>query len=138
MKNLIIILLSITALVMASCSSAVKYTNSEVAPKNVKVGDKFIGVASYYADKLYGQLTASGESYDLEKFTAAHRSIPFGTKVLVRNLLNNRTVEVKINDRGPFVEGRMIDISKAAADKLDMIGQKPPQVEITILEMPGK
>lgn len=138
MKNLLIILFSIAALVMVSCSSAVKYTNSDVAPKSVKVGDKFIGIASYYADRLHGQLTASGQSYDLEKFTAAHRSIPFGTIVQVKNLKNNRTVEVKINDRGPNVEGRMIDLSKAAADKLDMIGQGLQQVEITILEMPNK
>lgn len=123
---------------MASCSSAVISTNTELAPKNVKVGDKFVGIATYYDDKLNGMITANGEYYDLDKFTAAHRSIPFGAIVQVKNLKNNRIIKVRINDRGPNVADRLIDVSKAAADKLDMIGQGKQQVEITILELPSK
>ena len=79
------------------------------------------GVASYYADSLDGKLTASGEPYDRNAMTAAHPSLPFGTKVKVTNLENNRSVEVLINDRGPHTKDRIIDLSHAAAQKLDLI-----------------
>ena len=73
------------------------------------------GKASYYADKYEGRLTASGEKYKHNKMTAAHKSLPFGTVVKVTNTSNEKSVEVKINDRGPYVEGRIIDLSKSAA-----------------------
>lgn len=91
------------------------------------------GKASYYADKFEGRLTASGEKYKHTKLTAAHKTLPFGTIVQVKNLENNKMVEVKINDRGPFVEGRIIDLSKSAAEVLDFIAQGLTDVEISIV-----
>ena len=88
------------------------------------------GRASYYADKFVGRKTASGATFSQHKRTAAHRSLPFGTKLKVTNLDNRKTVRVRINDRGPFVEGRMIDLSKKAARKLGMLKQGVANVEI--------
>ena len=78
------------------------------------------GVISYYADSLHGNVTASGEKYDKNKMTAAHKSLAFGTRVRVTNLDNGNSVVVVVNDRGPFVEGRILDVSRHAADQLDM------------------
>jgi len=78
------------------------------------------GKASFYADSFQGRKTASGEIFRQNKKTAAHKTLPFGTKVTVTNLKNGKTVKVKINDRGPFVAGRIIDLSKKAAKKIDM------------------
>ncbi len=79
------------------------------------------GKASYYADKFVGRKTASGAVYRKNKRTAAHPTLPFGTKVTVLNLKNRRRVKVRINDRGPFVAGRIIDVSKKSARKLSML-----------------
>lgn len=79
------------------------------------------GIASYYADKFEGRRTANGELYDHSKLTAAHLSLPFGTKVRVTNLSNNKSITVRINDRGPFVEGRVIDLSLSAAKAIGML-----------------
>ena len=81
------------------------------------------GQASYYADKFEGRKTASGAVFKQNKLTAAHKTLPFGTKVKVTNIANGRKVKVTINDRGPFVEGRIIDLSKRAAKKLEMVQQ---------------
>ncbi|MFC5285129.1 septal ring lytic transglycosylase RlpA family protein [Pedobacter alpinus] len=78
------------------------------------------GKASYYADKFNGRKTASGEKFRNSKLTAAHKTLPFGTKVKVTNLKNGKTVKVRINDRGPFVAGRIVDLSKKAARKINM------------------
>jgi rare lipoprotein A len=88
------------------------------------------GKASYYADKFDGRQTSNGETFKQRKKTAAHRTLPFGTKVTVTNLTNGRTVKVRINDRGPFVKGRMIDLSKKAAKKLDMVNAGVANVQI--------
>ncbi len=80
------------------------------------------GQASWYGHPYDGRLTASGETYDMEKMTAAHRTFPFGTVLLVTNLVNNQTVQVRINDRGPFVKDRVIDLSHAAAQTISMPG----------------
>lgn len=79
------------------------------------------GQASFYADKFKGRKTASGEIFRQHKRTAAHKTLPFGTKVKVTNVSNGKTVKVRINDRGPFVAGRIIDLSKKAARKIDMV-----------------
>lgn len=88
------------------------------------------GKASYYADKFEGRQTSNGEIFKQRKKTAAHRTLPFGTMVTVKNRANGKTVKVRINDRGPFVKGRMIDLSKKAAKKLDMIDGGVADVEI--------
>ncbi len=78
------------------------------------------GKASYYADKFNGRKTASGERFRNSKLTAAHKTLPFGTKVKVTNRRNGKSVKVRINDRGPFIAGRIIDLSKKAAKKIDI------------------
>ena len=80
------------------------------------------GLASYYASSLHGRPTANGERYDRGALTAAHRSLRFGTCVTVVNVENGRTVQVRVNDRGPFAKGRVIDVSEAAAERLGLIG----------------
>jgi rare lipoprotein A len=94
------------------------------------------GKASFYADKFEGSPTASGEKYRHSKLTAAHKSLPFGTRVKVTNLSNQQTVEVVINDRGPYVEGRIIDLSKSAAEKLGFINMGLAEVQVDVLD-PG-
>ncbi|MBN1685612.1 MAG: septal ring lytic transglycosylase RlpA family protein, partial [Spirochaetales bacterium] len=80
------------------------------------------GIASYYAGKFQGRLTANGEIFDTNRFTAAHKTLPFNTIVKVINDRTGDSVLARINDRGPFVEGRIIDLSRAAADTIDMVG----------------
>ncbi|MBF8159681.1 septal ring lytic transglycosylase RlpA family protein [Pseudomonas mendocina] len=94
-------------------------------------GSSETGKASYYGDRHHGRKTASGERFDQQALTAAHRSLPFGSRVKVTNLNNGRTVVVRINDRGPFVRGRIIDVSRRAAQQLDMLraGVVPVRVE---------
>ena len=80
------------------------------------------GQASWYGPRFHGRRTANGERYDMHSFTAAHPTLPFGTLVRVRSLVTGREVDVRINDRGPFSAGRIIDVSRAAADALGMLG----------------
>lgn len=94
------------------------------------------GKASYYADKFEGRATANGEKYKHNKLTAAHKTLPFGTVVNVTNKANNKSVEVRINDRGPYVDDRIIDLSLSAAEKLDFINQGLADVEIEVID-PG-
>lgn len=90
------------------------------------------GVASFYHDRLQGRTTASGEPYDRNAMTAAHRSLPFGTEVVVRNLENGRSVRLRINDRGPFVEGRIIDVSRRAANELGFVEKGLAEVSVEV------
>ena len=92
-----------------------------------------VGTASWYGGKFQGRKTANGEIFDTNKFTAAHRTLPFHTKVKVTNLENGKTTTVRINDRGPFVRGRIIDLSRAAAKELDMIHSGTAKVRIEII-----
>ncbi|MGP9675520.1 MULTISPECIES: septal ring lytic transglycosylase RlpA family protein [unclassified Halomonas] len=92
------------------------------------------GVASYYSDRFQGALTASGEAFDQQALTAAHPSLPFGTKVLVTRPDTGQEVEVLINDRGPFVKGRIIDLSKRAARTLGMLNRGVAPVMVTLLD----
>ena len=92
------------------------------------------GKASWYGDAHHGKKTASGELYDMRELTAAHRSLPLGTRVRVVNVENNRSVVVRINDRGPFVRGRIIDLSRAAALELGALGSGLFTVRIEVLE----
>lgn len=92
------------------------------------------GVASYYSDRFQGALTASGEAFDQQALTAAHPSLPFGSKVLVTRPDTGQEVEVLINDRGPFVQGRIIDLSKRAARTLGMLRRGTVPVMITLLD----
>ena len=95
------------------------------------------GKASYYAHKFHGRPTASGEIYDENQMTAAHKTLDFGTTVRVTNLYNGKKVVVRINDRGPFVEGRIIDLSYKAAGELDMIAAGVVKVRVEVLQTAG-
>jgi len=94
------------------------------------------GVASWYGHPYHGRIAADGERYDMEQMTAAHRTLPFNTWVRVINLLNEKVVDVRITDRGPFVGNRIIDLSHAAARAIDMIGPGTAQVRLEITSMP--
>jgi rare lipoprotein A len=91
------------------------------------------GSASYYAAKFDGRRTASGERFDNDAMTAAHRTLPFGTQVRVTNPANGRSVVVRINDRGPFTRGRLIDVSRAAADELGLVARGHATVELALI-----
>ena len=91
---------------------------------------KQTGIASFYADKFEGRTTANGDKYKHSKLTAAHKTLPFGTILKVKNLENDKEVVVTVNDRGPFVEGRIIDLSKSAAIELNFVNQGITEVEI--------
>lgn len=97
------------------------------------IANLFGGKASWYGPGFHGRLTANGERYNQNAMTAAHRSLKFGTRVKVTNLNNGRSVVVRINDRGPFIKGRVIDLSAAAARSLNMIHSGVAPVQVTIL-----
>lgn len=100
------------------------------SPQETVVGR---GSASYYAAKFHGRRTASGERFDNDDMTAAHRTLPFGSRVRVTNVSTGRSVVVRINDRGPFTRGRMIDVSRAAAQDLGLIASGHGTVELALL-----
>lgn len=95
------------------------------------------GEASWYGPGFHGRQTASGEIYDMEAMTAAHRELPFGSHVRVRNLDNGLETRVRINDRGPFARGRVLDLSRAAARAIDMLGSGTARVRIEVLDTVG-
>ena len=105
-------------------------TRSSPAPSNKQIERSTYGIASYY---WQGSQTASGEKFDKRELTAAHRTLPFGTRVRVTNLATGRSVTVRINDRGPFVAGRVIDVSQAAAEELGMVGRGVAKVKLSVV-----
>lgn len=115
---------------MVSCAGTPKKE-----PSNVQTG-----LASWYGPNFHGKTTSSSEVYNMHDMTAAHRTLPFGTHVMVTNLNNGKSVKVKINDRGPFVEGRIIDLSYAAAQVLNAVGPGviPVAIEVLADESPPK
>jgi rare lipoprotein A len=105
-------------------------------PGITRPGDSETGFASWYGKPYHGRAAANGEIYDMEKLTAAHRTLPFNTWVRVHDLDNNKTVEVRIIDRGPFVDGRIIDLSHAAAREIEMIGPGIARVRVEVIRAP--
>jgi rare lipoprotein A len=97
-----------------------------------------VGKASWYGPRFHGRKTANGEIFDQHAMTAAHRRLPLGTIVAVTSLDTGRTVKVRINDRGPYVRGRIIDLSRAAARKLGLIGQGVGRVKVKVLAVPSR
>jgi len=106
-------------------------------PKHSRLIKSQEGIASWYGKDFHGKRTSNGDIYDMHKLTAAHKELPLGTRVRVTNLENRRQVDVLINDRGPFVRGRIIDLSYAAAKALDMVDQGTALVRITLLSPPS-
>ena len=124
------ILIAFVSFLLSGCSIAPRYYNHRTR------GDTEIfqiGVASYYADKFHGRKTANGETFDMNDFTAAHRTLSFNKKVEVTNFYNNLKVVVRINDRGPFKKGRIIDLSLSAAKKIQMTGPGTAPVRLKIV-----
>ena len=102
-------------------------------------GQKIKGTSSYYGKKFHGRLTASGEVFNMYANTAAHKELPFGTIINVKNLdIPSKNVQVKINDRGPFVKNRILDLSYGAAKKINMLQNGTARVEITIIKLGKK
>ncbi len=95
------------------------------------------GTASYYGGRFHGRKTASGERFNQNAMTAAHKTLPLGTKVRVTNLRNGETVDVKINDRGPYIKGRIIDLSKGAARRLGMLHSGTAKVRLEVVSESG-
>lgn len=126
MKKIIHILLLIIPLILSI--SCVEYVPSGTWIE--------VGYASYYSREFAGRKTASGEIFDPMKLTAAHKKLPFGTLVRVTNLNNKRSVVVRINDRGPFVKGRIIDLSYKAALKLGMVSKGVVKVRLEVIKWP--
>lgn len=96
------------------------------------------GIASWYGEKFHGRRTSSGVPYDMYRMTAAHKTLPLPTYVRVTNLENGRSVVLRVNDRGPFIEGRIIDVSFVAAQKLGLVGPGTARVEVEALDPPAR
>ncbi len=133
------ILVLIAGLLLSGCSSSPKYRahNKPSVRWNVdgeSILDSDVGVASFYGAEFAGRATASGEIFNPSALTAAHNSYPFGTKLRVTNLKNNMTVVVVINDRGPHVAGRIIDLSRGAAEKIGMVNDGVSRVRLEVIE----
>ena len=150
-----IVIAAVIVAVVSGCSPSPRYTGLRQPPETgaapgqkgkisagapspeeekPPIGKKFRGKASYYAEDFHGKKTANGETFDMNGLTCAHPTLPFNTWLEVRNLVNDRTVMVRVNDRGPFVEDRIIDLSYGAAKELHMIGAGIQEVEITVVK----
>lgn len=147
MKPIHIIGLLALSVYMVGCSATARFTAQGPMPMTpastsgsvgTRFGPKVLlteeGVASYYSVGFNGKLTASGEVFNKNAFTAAHRTFPFGTLLRVTNLSNGKSVEVTVNDRGPYEKGRIIDLSEAAARAIGMIRTGTAEVEIQVLK----
>jgi rare lipoprotein A len=148
MRLLLIFSISIlTTISIHGCSKSIVSPTPvpEGIPKPYRVGEEWYqplsnarefketGVASWYGKDFHGKKTSSGEIYNMYDMTAAHKILPLGTYVRVKNLENHRVIDVRINDRGPFISGRIIDLSYTAAKKLDIVGPGTAKVEIVAL-----
>jgi len=114
-------------------SKTIKPKSSKIS-KNTKHRKVMTGVSSFYAEDFHGKLTANGEVYDMYGVTAAHKTLPLGTVCRVTNLANDKSLIIRINDRGPYVKGRILDCSYGAAKKLDFINQGTANVKIEVIE----
>jgi rare lipoprotein A len=108
-----------------------------VPPPPARIGATETGIASWYGIPYDGRRAADGEIYDMQQLTAAHRSLPFQTWVHVTNLSNGKQVDVRITDRGPFVDGRIIDLSLAAAREIDMVRSGTARVRLKVIQAPA-
>ncbi|WP_112713255.1 septal ring lytic transglycosylase RlpA family protein [Moritella yayanosii] len=134
MKKLSLIFTIVVLSMLTACSST--STSTTGSPKTIAYARShdLVGQASWYGKRFHGKLTASGETYNMRAYTAAHKTLPFGTVVKVINTTNNKSVEVKINDRGPFVRGRVIDLSQKAFEQMGSTNQGVVPVRIEILD----
>src|SRR5437870_1644247 len=129
---LVSLAIAILTLVTVGCATT---TRRPAAPDSAgpEPGTRIDGLASWYGQQHQGRATASGEAFDMNKLTAAHRTLPFGTRLRVTNVENGRSVVVRVNDRGPWANDRILDLSLAAAKALGMAGDGVARVEIVVL-----
>jgi rare lipoprotein A len=136
-----VLAMALAALLLSGCAHKKKHARVPPPPRPsaapAVVGAIENGIASWYGHPYDGRRAADGEIYNMETLVAAHRTLPFNTWVRVYNLNNNQTVDVRIIDRGPFVDGRIIDLSHAAAQAIDMIGPGVAQVRVEIISTPA-
>ena len=157
----IVLFVVLIIVILASCSSSPRYVRSApskykkatitnpkkskpkskaifIDPKtvntNVKHKKKMVGISSFYAEDFHGKLTANGEIYDMYGLTAAHKTLPLNTVARVTNLENGKSLILRINDRGPYIKGRMLDCSYGAAKKLDFVQQGKTKVQVDVIE----
>jgi len=129
-----IFLIALLSLAISSCGTTER-ASKPVSYPDAGEGEVIEeGVASWYGPNFHGKLTANGERYDMYGLTAAHRTLPFNTLLRVENMENSESVVVRINDRGPFAKNRIIDLSKKAAEQIDMIGNGTAPVKLVLLE----
>lgn len=137
MSGRVLILAAAASIGLAACSGSSPRFSPDAWIRS-QVGGEYSateeGFASYYADEFHGRKTSNGETFDMNGLTAAHKSLPFGSKVKVTNLGNDLSVVVRINDRGPFVAGRIIDLSLAGAKAIGMIGSGTARVRLEVVE----
>lgn len=145
-KFVVIVVSVVFLLVISGCTTDIRFaskthTTFSTTSKNISLENKQPnnqkierGNASFYHDKFEGLATANGEVFSQKLLTAAHKTLPFGTFVKVTRVSNGKSVIVRINDRGPFAEGRIIDLSRAAAEKLELINAGVAEVVIEIIE----
>jgi rare lipoprotein A len=130
---------TILAASLSLATGCARKTSAHVPPpvKPARIGETETGIASWYGIPFNGRRSASGEVYDMEKLTAAHRTLAFDTWVEVTNLENKKHVDVRITDRGPFINGRIIDLSLAAAREIDMVQAGIVRVRIKVIRKPA-
>ena len=133
-RGLVILVASIVIAMLAACSGAPKPVYFPGYP----IGFVERGVASWYGPGFHGNKTANGERYDMHQLTAAHRTLPLGSIAVVRSMSTGRQVTVRINDRGPFARGRVLDLSLAGAHALGMIGAGTDQIELRVVGYQGR
>jgi len=133
-RGLVILVASIAIAMLEACSGAPKPVYFPGYP----IGFSERGVASWYGPGFHGNKTANGERYDMHQLTAAHRTLPLGSIAVVRSMSTGRQVTVRINDRGPFARGRVLDLSLAGANALGMIGAGTDQIELRVVGYQGR
>jgi rare lipoprotein A len=127
----------LAALMLGGCAHKKRTGRTPAPPARAPVvGDTETGLASWYGNPYHGRQAADGEIYDMETLVAAHRTLPFNTWVRVVNLVNSKSVDVRIIDRGPFVDGRVIDLSHAAARAIDLLGPGVGPVRLEVIRLP--
>jgi rare lipoprotein A len=130
-----LLLLAPTLFLLSGCAHKRRHVSPPPPPA---IGHTETGLASWYGYPYHGRHAADGEIYDMEKLTAAHKTFAFNTWVRVENVSNQKVVDVRITDRGPFVKGRIIDLSKAAARNIDLLGPGVGKVRLVVIRAPEK
>ena len=127
----------LTGLYFVTCGPSTRYQRSEVLKSSFTAQSEFVLIASYYGPKFHGKKTANGEIFDMYARTAAHKTLPFGTILEVTNRISKKSVIVRINDRGPFVRGRGLDLSYQAAKDIGLIRDGTGEVLVRIIKLGG-